>query len=94
MIDTKQILYSYPEINPLPVIASFSGKGGVKPIYFQKNEKIIQVSVRKIEKGGLYRSFKCEYMIEDDNRVHTIELIFIPDLDIWGIPKNTTVHPI
>lgn len=94
MIDTKQILYSYPEINPLPVIASFSGKGGVKPIYFQKNGKIIQVSVRKVEKSDLFRTFECDYMIEDDNVIHTIELMFIPDLDIWGIPKRATVHPI
>lgn len=94
MIDTGQILHPYPEIDPLPVIASFSAKGGVKPIYFQKNGKRIQVSVRKSEKGGRYRNFECEYMIEEDNRVHTIELMFIPDLDIWGIPKKNTVYPL
>ena len=94
MIDTRQILHSYPEINPLPVIASFSAKGGVKPIYVQIHGKRIQVSVRKIEKGGLCRTFECDYMIEEDNRVHTIELMFIPDLDIWGTPKKSTIQPL
>ena len=80
--------YGYPDVDPIAVIASFSTQGRVKPIYILKNGNTVQVSVREYKNSGTFREFKCDYMIEEDNAVHTIELIFIPDKNLWGTKKR------
>lgn len=33
-------------------------------------------------------------MIEEDNAVHMIELIFIPDKNLWGTLKKRAIQPL
>lgn len=66
----------------VPVIASFSTKGGVQPLYFQFDEKTIKVmSVHWCEKK--YDSFRFECTAELDGYVREVNLTFFPADNRW-----------
>ena len=71
---------------PLPVIASFSTNGKMIPIYVQffPGEKPIRVSAKCIANAVTYAEYICEYMLEDDENVHSVNLIYQKDKQIWG----------
>lgn len=66
----------------VPVIASFSTKGGVQPLYFQFDEKTIKVmSVHWCEKK--YDSFRFECTAELGGYVREVNLTFFPADNRW-----------
>lgn len=73
-------------LTPLPVIASFSTNGKMIPIYVQffPGEKPIRVSAKCIANAVTYAEYICEYMLEDDENVHSVNLIYQKDKQIWG----------
>ena len=73
-------------LTPLPVIASFSTNGKMIPIYVQffPEEKPIRVSAKCIANAVTYAEYICEYMLEDDENVHSVNLIYQKDKQIWG----------
>ena len=73
-------------LTPLPVIASFSINGKMVPIYVQffPGEKPIRVSAKCIANAVTYAEYICEYMLEDDENIHSVNLIYQKDKQIWG----------
>ncbi len=66
----------------VPVIASFSTKGGVQPLYFQFDEKTIKVmSVHWCEKK--YDAFYFECTAELDGYIREVNLTFFPNENRW-----------
>lgn len=66
----------------VPVIASFSTKGGVQPLYFQFDEKTIKVmSVHWCEKK--YNAFHFECTAELDGYIREVNLTFFPNENRW-----------
>lgn len=76
---------SYKKLTPVAVIASFDSEGNIKPLYFRyKNEKI-QVSTKMCISQMHDIIFSCEYMIEYDNAVRKIGLLYKTDQHKWFI---------
>ena len=73
-------------LTPLPVIASFSTNGKMIPIYVQffPGEKPIRVSAKCIANAVTYAEYICEYMLEDDENIPSVNLIYQKDKQIWG----------
>ena len=56
------------------------------PIYVQffPGEKPIRVSAKCIANAVTYAEYICEYMLEDDENIHSVNLIYQKDKQIWG----------
>ncbi len=66
----------------VPVIASFSTKGGIQPLYFQFDDKTVRIhSVHWCEKK--YDAFHFECTAELDGYVREINLAFFPADNRW-----------
>lgn len=76
---------SYKKLTPVAVIASFDSEGNIKPLYFRYNDERIQVSVKMCVAQVHDIVFSCEYMIEYDNAVRTIALLYRIDEHKWFI---------
>ena len=74
-------------LTSLPVIASFNTNGKMIPIYVQffPGEKPIRVSAKCIANAVTYAEYICEYMLEDDENIHSVNLIYQKDKQIWGV---------
>ncbi len=75
-------------LEAVPVIASFSRDGKVIPLYVELEGKPIKVSCRSSQRSIEYSSFQCDYMREDDDLVHTFELLFLHDKLLWGFKRK------
>lgn len=75
-------------LEPVPVIASFNCNGKVIPLYVKLDGESIKVSCRSSETYMNYSVFKCDYMHESDNLIHTFELTFLHDKLLWGFKKK------
>lgn len=83
--------YTPPKDEPLeikepnyvvPVIASFSTKGGIQPLYFQFDDKTIKIeSVHWCEKK--YKVFHYECTAALDGYLTEVNLTFYPDDNRW-----------
>lgn len=82
----KEVLKIISNLIPLPVIASFSTNGKMIPIYVQffPGERPIRVSAKCIANAVTYAEYICEYMLEDDENIHSVNLIYQKDKQIWG----------
>ncbi len=66
----------------VPVIASFSAKGGVQPLYFQYDGKTITItSVHWCEKK--FNSFRFECTAELEGYLTEINMTFFPADNRW-----------
>lgn len=66
----------------IPVIASFSKNGGVKPLYFQFDDKTIKIeSVHWCDKRHNIYYFECSALF--DNYLTDVNLTFYPDCNRW-----------
>lgn len=75
-------------LETVPVIASFSKDGNVIPLYVKLDGQTIKVSCRSSQKSTDYSVFKCDYMRDDDDLIHTFEIIFLHDKLLWGFKKK------
>lgn len=85
---TRKGVQNYFQFNSASgyLIASFSTNGKMIPIYVQffPGEKPIRVSAKCIANAVTYAEYICEYMLEDDENVHSVNLIYQKDKQIWG----------
>lgn len=83
------MLYTLEDhLEVVPVIASFSKDGNVIPLYVKLDGQTIKVSCRSSQKSTYYSVFKCDYMRDDDDLIHTFEIIFLHDKLLWGFKKK------
>lgn len=76
---------SYQKITPVAVIASFDSEGNIKPLYFRYKNERIQVSQKCAFLKCTILYFLAEYMIEYDNAVRTIGLLYKTGKHKWFI---------
>lgn len=66
----------------VPVIASFSAKGGIQPLYFQFDDKTIKIaSVHWCEKKYNVYHYECTAVL--DGYLTEVNLTFYPDGNRW-----------
>lgn len=74
---------------PIPVIASFSDKGGVKPIYVRIGQQDLKIiSCRNTTTATYQQHPRFEVQVRDGEYARILHLVFNSPDFIWTVPKE------
>lgn len=77
----------YLKSNAVPVIASFSAEGGIKPIYVKLNDISFKIESFYIkERHSNQIAFVCQ--IIDEDYLKSISMTYHSDLHLWALNKS------
>lgn len=86
-LNTRQTSLAYTQEKPVPVIASFSNEGGIRPLYIRiggESRKVISARVKSDFRN--HTEYYCKVVV--DNRAIDITLSYYSDLRTWAIPPD------
>lgn len=74
---------------PIPVIASFSEKGGVRPIYVRVGQQDLKIISCRSTTPKVYQQHpRFEVQVADGEYLRTLHLVFHSPDFIWTVPKE------
>ena len=83
-MDTNQIIYEFYGAKAVPVVASFSKEGQIKPLYVRIEDESVKVLSSKVIAVSMH-AIAFTAIVVSNNIQRTIKLLYKTNENIWSV---------
>ncbi len=83
-MDTNQIIYEFHGAKAVPVVASFSKEGQIKPLYVRIEDESVKVLSSKVIAVSMH-AIAFTAIVVSNNIQRTIKLLYKTNENIWSV---------